>query len=166
MGVRIPDDLLLQMTFGKITADQIVSKVSEINQNVGADMYIIFGAHGHIVEFIGCPDVDLLPAFANYCSIFTSTEPSRLLHVKPLDPLVLPVTLCDKSQCIWVLFSDLGLAECKTMEDATKNIETLMKKWPSTRIEDFAILIGKEVGFSKSDYTDSCRTHYADCWDM
>ena len=154
MKSRMPDDILLQMAFGSFTPDEVVMDVSEINKNIGSDLYIIIGIQGNITEFIGCPDKDILPSIAAYCNTFISTEPSLLIHVKPYNPEMLPVDIPNLSMWVWVLFGDLGIAKCSNVELAAKNIETLIEKWPRTNIDEFAVLIGKEETFDKKDYDE------------
>jgi hypothetical protein len=151
----IPEDLFVNLTYGSFDDQgQIVRNVADINRNHGVELYIALGHHGHFIEMIGCPDEDSLSRLAKHFDTFQMTKISGVLCATPLNPAILPFDIEDESQEIWIILDDYVLAEAKDMASAAHSIEILIAKWPKTQIEDFAVLVGKEVAFDRRDYAE------------
>jgi hypothetical protein len=135
----ISDDLFAALTNNSFKdKSKIVRDVSEVNNNQGVELYIAVGHLEFFLEFIGCPDLESLPNLANHFNTFHTTNPILVIHAVPLNPEALPYELEDKTKHIWVMMDDFGLAECPSINSVVKTIETLIRKWPNTRIEEFS----------------------------
>ena len=149
--LEIPDDLFTIITKGAFPdKKQIVRNVKEINNFHHEELYIAIGYHDHYMELIGCPDLESLPALAEYCETFRITDIVSIVHAIPLNPESLPCETTHTS--VIILLNDFSIGICNNLMDAANSVEILINKWPKTFIEDFAVLVGEEVDFNPKDY--------------
>jgi len=99
------------------------------------------------VEVIACPRLYDLPYYAVENKMFPKTvdeESLMILSVAVLDPENLPYEI-NSDEEVFVIYDEWDFNRYDSVVAVTKNIENIIKTYPNASIEDFIIMIGREL---------------------
>ena len=153
----ITPELLAYLTNGEIDEDEtssIVRCMDDLVVNRKKELYFIMGYQNNTVELFGCPSREGLMALAAYFSTFLLTTPSILFKGVPYDPTELPYGL-GAAELALVIFADHSMQILYRMAGAVKYIEDHIAKFSASSIEDFAVIIGKDLRFDREEWTNT-----------
>jgi len=149
LDVDINPELLAFITKGEMDESDlgdIVMCIGDINQHHDDELVFLLGSQQGVIELFGCPSEEGLIDLAIYCQTFLLTTPSMVFRGTIQNPKELPYEAEEDNQVL-ILFADHQYRIFYRMMKAVGYIETCLKKFSASDIDDFAVIVGKELDF-------------------
>jgi hypothetical protein len=154
--VDISPELLSFITKGEMGEDDlhdIVLCMDDVNQHHDDELFFLIGYQYNAVELFGCPSGEGLMALAVYYRTFSLTTPSVVFHGIIQNPKELPYEIDGDDQAL-ILFADHKYQMFYRMANVVEYIETCLREYSASTIEDFAVVIGKELDFDNHEWNN------------
>jgi len=134
-----------------IDPKDVVLTTKHLNDNLNKSMFLLILDEKRHINMIGCPTVADIHRCAEQYSVFDANDfpdlgKFALLKITPIDPTDLPYELHITDDA-FVIYEDWYMAgPLEHMTEVTKDIEEMFESFEDSKIEDFAVLIGRSVG--------------------
>lgn len=127
----------------------VIMSSRDMQRNFGKSMYFAIREKSFDdIDMIGANNMRDVIFYSAYFNIFgDDIDEGTLLILRATveDPESLPYDI-PASEQVFVMMDEFVLRSFDTVEKATEFIESNFKRWPSCKIEDFIVLIGRKMG--------------------
>lgn len=138
---EIPSDILTKPENVAISTEDLVLKYS------GQRVSVLLYDNGTDVSLIACQRFFDIPFYAVRERAMPKDaleESFIIILVTVLNPENLPYEI-EKDEEVFLIYDGWDFTRYPNMEDATTNIEEVLQNYTGAKIEDFVVLVGKEM---------------------